>query len=82
MQIARLLQSIEKDGCDQSLSQSPRSRLSRSVRKSVKAESLEEGGRVTNILDFLDAVSQQVSKPKHDTCYQSAAHDAWRLSLS
>lgn len=71
MQIAHLLESTEQDGCDQSASHSPRSRHDQVVLKSLKAQSLEDNGKVSDILEFLDAVSQQVLWPSHDSLWGS-----------
>lgn len=64
VQIARLLQSPQPDGWDQSVPHSPHSKRSQTVHNSCKA-SAEEGGKISNILDFLDAVSQQVLWTEH-----------------
>jgi hypothetical protein len=75
VQIDCLLQSTENNACDQSVSQSPshspRYTLSHInsqpihtlSRKPLRAESSEDCGKVSSILDFLDAVSQQVFLP-------------------
>ena len=60
MQITDLLQSAEPDGCNQSVSHSARSGCNRTEERSFKAETLADSGKVSHILDFLDAVSQQV----------------------
>lgn len=64
MQIALLLQSADPDGCNQSVSHSPRSGHDPTKGKLLKAESMDDSGKVSHFIDFLDAVSQQVLQPE------------------
>lgn len=60
LQVENLLQYTEQDGCEVAIEWSPNARLRNPGPHTSKTDSLEEGRKVSDIMDFLDAISQQV----------------------